>query len=149
MRQDLFGYCWGLNNGIDSGEGAPLGIAGADLSPRRPGSRRSSDLDLLRSDTFHSAAVDRDGRLYSWGRNTEGQLGLGDNTLRETPALVGTGYRRVSRRPLRDVRGCDDGSLACAGKNDVGQLGTGRHGRAHDPHARRASAAVTFSLEKT
>jgi alpha-tubulin suppressor-like RCC1 family protein len=125
LRQDLFGYCWGLNNGSDAGEGAPLGVAGADLLTVPTRLDAVGDLALLRSDTFHSAAVDRDGRLYSWGRNTEGQLGLGDNTLRDSPELVGTGYTGVAVGRFATCAVAAAGSLACAGKNDVGQLGTG------------------------
>ena len=29
-----------------------------------------------------------DGRVFVWGRNTEGQLGLGDTTDRTTPTVV-------------------------------------------------------------
>ena len=124
-RQDLFGYCWGLNNSIETGGGAPLGIAGADLLSAPTRVETLSNLDQLRSDTFHSAAVDRDGRLYSWGRNIEGQLGLGDNALREIPALVGAGYRAVTVGRFGTCAVTAGGGLVCTGKNDVGQLGTG------------------------
>ena len=33
-------------------------------------------------------AITNDGGLYSWGRNKEGQLGLGDTTCRKAPTKV-------------------------------------------------------------
>lgn len=36
----------------------------------------------------HSLAVGTDGKVYSWGLNSHGQLGLGDNTTRFAPELL-------------------------------------------------------------
>ena len=36
----------------------------------------------------HAAAIDDEGRLYTWGRNERGQLGHGDYKNRGTPTLV-------------------------------------------------------------
>lgn len=46
----------------------------------------------------HTAAVDADGNVYSWGWNKFGQLGLGDTTDRNAPARVteGIGGRRAA-----------------------------------------------------
>ena len=37
---------------------------------------------------YHSMAIDTDGKLWVWGRNTEGQLGLGAAVL--GPVLLPT-----------------------------------------------------------
>jgi alpha-tubulin suppressor-like RCC1 family protein len=37
---------------------------------------------------FHSLALSLDGRVYSWGRNAEGQLGHGDMHNRHSPVRV-------------------------------------------------------------
>jgi alpha-tubulin suppressor-like RCC1 family protein len=124
LRQDLHAYCWGQNTGIETGGGAPLGIAGATLVTVPALVDAASDLTLLRSDTFHGCAIDRDARLFCWGRGTEGQLGLGDKDLREVPTLVGTGYLAVAVGRFTTCAVAVEGSLSCAGKNDVGQLGT-------------------------
>jgi alpha-tubulin suppressor-like RCC1 family protein len=38
-------------------------------------------------------ALKVDGSLYTWGWNKFGQLGVGDFTNRDTPSLVGGGWR--------------------------------------------------------
>ena len=39
---------------------------------------------------FHTMAVANDGRLYTWGSGTDGQLGHGNNQSQLVPALVST-----------------------------------------------------------
>ncbi len=125
LREGFDAYCWGLNNSIEAGNGAPLGIAGATLVSTPTPVDTTSSFTELRTDTFHSAAIDRDGALFVWGRNTEGQLGLGDQELRETPVLVGSGYLGVGVGRFTTCAISEDGSLACAGKNTAGELGVG------------------------
>lgn len=36
----------------------------------------------------HSIAADQEGRLWVWGRNTDGELGLGDFVRRNEPTVV-------------------------------------------------------------
>jgi alpha-tubulin suppressor-like RCC1 family protein len=66
-------YCWGLN------EDRQLGIPGADLidTPTAvpvdaPDGWRSLGLGL-----YHSCAIRADRALYCWGRNSDGQVGVG------------------------------------------------------------------------
>lgn len=37
---------------------------------------------------LHALALDDKGNVYSWGKNLDGQLGLGDNINREYPTLI-------------------------------------------------------------
>lgn len=37
---------------------------------------------------FHSLAIDRTGQVWTWGRNSEGQLGTGNQTWAASPVLV-------------------------------------------------------------
>ena len=125
LRQDFSAYCWGLNNSIETGLGAPLGIPDVTLVTAPTLLETAGDFTLLRTDTFHSCAIDREARLFCWGRAIEGQLGLGDRELRETPTLVGAGYLGVGVGRFSTCAIAQDGGLACTGKNNVGQLGTG------------------------
>ena len=125
LRADRFAYCWGLNNSRSAGNGAPLGIAGVDRVETPTRLDAPSDLAALRTDTFHTCAVDRSSSTFCWGRNIEGQLGLGDQDLRETPELVDTGYRAVAVGRFTTCAVTSAGGLACTGENDDGQLGLG------------------------
>jgi alpha-tubulin suppressor-like RCC1 family protein len=125
LRQDLSAYSWGQNTGFAAGGGAPLGVAGATLLETPTLLDAPNQFTLLRSDTFHACALDRDAQLFCWGRNNEGQLGLGDDALREIPSLVGSGFLAVSVGRFGSCAVSSTGSLSCTGKNDSGELGTG------------------------
>jgi hypothetical protein len=77
----------------------------------------------------HTAAVKEDGTLWAWGRNTEGQLGLGNSTSADYPeqvkssggnddewVSVSAGFRYTAA-----VKG--DGEMWTWGQNYYGQLG--------------------------
>jgi alpha-tubulin suppressor-like RCC1 family protein len=125
VREDRYAYCWGENNGIDTGDGAPLGIPGAALLETPTRVDGAGDVSVLRTDTFHSCAVTRDARFLCWGRNIEGQLGLGDDAIRETPTLVGSGYGNAAVGRFTTCAVREGGSLECTGDNRAGQLGAG------------------------
>ncbi|MDZ7815310.1 MAG: hypothetical protein U5N86_04665 [Planctomycetota bacterium] len=77
----------------------------------------------------HSLALYSDGSVYAWGRNDDGQLGLGDEVDRDTPTLVGA----LSDKDVISLTAgtdhsfalCSDGSVYAWGYNGQGQLGLG------------------------
>ncbi|MFT6573170.1 MAG: alpha-tubulin suppressor-like RCC1 family protein/sugar lactone lactonase YvrE [Akkermansiaceae bacterium] len=91
---------------------------------------------------FHTVALSENGTLAAWGRNTNGQLGLGVDpgiNLQEfvltsaVPLAVGTGgvldgknVVAISAGSYHTVALCSDGTLAAWGHNSRGQLGDGR-----------------------
>ena len=68
-----------------------------------------------------------DGRLYCWGRNTEGQLGLGDTVARTSPVEVspGTSWSDVDAGGFHTCAQSTTAGLFCWGDNAQGQLGVG------------------------
>jgi alpha-tubulin suppressor-like RCC1 family protein len=124
LREDFSAHCWGYNTASETLEGAPLGIQGATLVTKPTRLETDADFTLLRTDTFHACAIARDRSLHCWGRNVEGQLGVGHRELRETPVLVGYRYRDVA---VGRFTTCviEDGAISCTGANDTGQLATG------------------------
>lgn len=80
-------------------------------------------------------AWDSAGVCYVWGSNINGQLGLGDTTLRSVPTLLaGALVQQVVSRNVNDSVGNDivyslfllkDGTVKAAGYNTHGQLGNG------------------------
>lgn len=112
-------YCWGDN-------AEPL-LGVASSSPRVDTPSAVSSSELFRQvavSWFHSCAISQRGALYCWGRNREGQLGLGDMTTREVPTRVGLDedWRRIAVGRFHTC-GVRANGLYCWGDNRQGQLG--------------------------
>jgi alpha-tubulin suppressor-like RCC1 family protein len=137
LKQDGSLWCWGANSGADTNEGAPLGLPTAVVFDRPTRIGDTDDWNGLSSDTFHSCALQQS-ELWCWGRNVEGQLGLGDTALRDAPTLVGRGYAAVSVARFHTCALTDLGEVRCTGENTAGKLGTGAQER------RREFTAVTL-----
>ena len=78
---------------------------------------------------WHTVAWTRDGQVYSWGDNTYGQLGVGNNDGRTQPSRVrsldGVQVRAVASGDFHTVLLSKNGKLLSWGKNNNGQLGLG------------------------
>lgn len=74
-----------------------------------------------------SCGLKSDGRLYCWGYNADGRLGVGDTETRYVPTPVGTAaWKKVSISMAEHACGIQsDDSLWCWGQNSAGELGTG------------------------
>jgi hypothetical protein len=92
--------CWGLNGAGQLGVGDPLsrgdgpGEMGASLPAVTFGPGRTA-LQVTTGDQYTCARLD-DGTVKCWGRNVEGQLGLGDNQDRgDGPGEMGAALPAV------------------------------------------------------
>ncbi len=73
--------------------------------------------------TFTRGGLRAGGAWANWGRNIEGQLGLGDYGAHDTqPETVGTGYSVMSTGRFHAC-GVKNGAAYCTGLNQEGQLG--------------------------
>jgi alpha-tubulin suppressor-like RCC1 family protein len=116
--------CWGRNSegqlGVDSAGGAP---------PPEPSPVLVSVQDWTGVDVSQGHACALSGTdLYCWGRNTQGQLGLGAGAPEQLrlPTLVQEGnFQRVVVGPVNGCTLDESGALYCWGSNAAGQLGTG------------------------
>jgi regulator of chromosome condensation len=69
-------YAWGLNNHGQLGVGHKENIAMPALVSEISGP--DNQIMMIAGGEHHSIAVTREGKVYCWGRNDEGQCGRGD-----------------------------------------------------------------------
>jgi len=129
IRDDGTLWSWGRNN-----EGQ-LGLGSADNIPRLaptevPTAGISGDRWTSVSAGFYYAlAIRDDGTLWSWGRNSNGSLGLGDSTRRTSPIKVSVAgvdeWKMVAAGTSYSLAICSDGTLWSWGQNAQGRLGLG------------------------
>jgi alpha-tubulin suppressor-like RCC1 family protein len=115
-------YCWGDNRFGQLGTGdttsTPKPALVKVLGPR---------VSKATNGSGHTCAQTTDSALFCWGKNTQGQLGLG--TLGQETSPVQVPFDRPVERlsaggDFSCARGTD-GTLECWGDNRLGQLGTG------------------------
>lgn len=115
-------YCWGANLDGSAGVGSQMSPI---TRPMRVG-QNATFLRVLSVGGWHSCAIRRDGMLMCWGRNEDGQLGLGENQAsRRSPAAVGDHWLRVAAGDQHTCAIRGDRSLYCWGGNGFVQLGMG------------------------
>lgn len=127
IRVDGDVFCWGQDHDAD-GHAGPLGLAGSGTHDAPALVDDGGDWDVLSTDTFHTCGIRTDGTLWCWGRNAEGQLGLGDASLTaEVPTQIGTDadWARVAVGRFSTCAQKRDGRVLCAGANRSGELGVG------------------------
>ncbi|MFZ4594185.1 MAG: choice-of-anchor D domain-containing protein [Verrucomicrobiaceae bacterium] len=123
LREDGTIWTWGSN------ASANLGVSGL-IFRRRP-LQMGSDSDwaeLSAPETGYSfAAIKRDGRLFTWGNNGSGQMGIGTTTGSRTPVSVDsqTDWAQVASGGNHMIALKRDGSLWAWGLNSSGHLGDG------------------------
>ena len=129
MNGSQFVFAWMLLPLTASACAVSAAATGGDGAPDASDAARVSDAGgggaRIRSSVQHTCAITRDGALYCWGVNAEGQLG--DGTTRDAPEPVRIGgdqrWRDVGTGSAHTCAIRDDGSLWCWGRNAAGQLG--------------------------
>ncbi|KAL3848668.1 hypothetical protein ACJIZ3_010550 [Penstemon smallii] len=111
---------------------SPMGL-GFDAYEPTPVPALPPDVSAVAAGHYHSLAVTSQGHVWTWGRNTEYQLGHGPNSPRESwnkPQKVeGLNQVRVQAAFASGVISAaigNDGSLWVWGKSKRGQLGLGK-----------------------
>ena len=122
VKHDETLWCWGANGNGQLGQG------GGDLDRTRPNRVAAGQRwSLVSSGLDASCALDDGQELYCWGRNEEGQLGLGGTGDRDFPEAV-MPATRWSELSFGYEHACgvqSDGTLWCWGANRAGELGIG------------------------
>ncbi len=121
-------YCWGLDNHGQLGGGEATDECGDEpchfrAIPVTGGLRYSA----VAAGGEHSCGL-TGGLAYCWGRNLEGQLGIGaedDGTSSPTRAVTQELFSQLALGRNHSCALTDDGRAFCWGENGAGQLGTG------------------------
>ncbi|KQQ65380.1 RCC1 domain-containing protein [Microbacterium sp. Leaf320] len=110
------GALFAESSGVYTQPTAPAGYVGAQVS-----------IQAFGGSSFYTW---RDtGELFAWGENSDGQLGLGDNTDKPAPVPVtlpaDATIRGVASGGAHALITADGGAYSAAGSNNAGQLGSG------------------------
>ena len=99
----------------------------------------------------HCAAITKQGKLFTWGGGSQGQLGLGPGHLRDTPepsmvrVTSGVSFTRVSCGDGFTVALAADDSVWTFGSGDYGKLGCGSASE-HAP--RKIDFKTAFKIDR-
>jgi alpha-tubulin suppressor-like RCC1 family protein len=83
---------------------------------------------------FHSIAVNNEGEVFAWGRNREGQLGVGDTQNRTTPVKIASFSAPAGCKVAKVAAGGGHSAIVCektsrSGRPKLFLFGQGRHGQ--------------------
>lgn len=121
-------YCWGHNGSGQLGFG---GSGDGPLAPKLVVPKVGTDtafvgLVNIAAGYAHTCAVTDSEKLYCWGDNDYGQLGIGSTSNKETKAIaVGGNFVTVAGGLAHTCATKSDNSIWCWGDNAYGKLGKG------------------------
>ena len=130
VTSDGTAACWGANNYGQLGDGSttqsntPVAVTSGALT--------NKTVTNITASNQHTCAVTSDGTAACWGANWWGQFGDGSTTSSNTPvavtmsgALAGKTVTNITASNQHTCAVLSDGTAACWGGNNEGQLGNG------------------------
>ena len=137
-------WMWGAGSAGNLGQNSTPSQKAFSSPVQVPGTTWST-IDCAR---MYSVAVKTDGTLWSWGYNSEGQLGHNDKAHRSSPVQVpGTTWRRAAACKATTQATKTDGSLWSWGSRDEGALGLGEYTKVSSPI--QVGSNTGWNLEKS
>jgi E3 ubiquitin-protein ligase HERC3 len=131
--------CWGNNQFGQLGMGdaqTPRGVSWNPMSTLHPvdiALEPGDRIQQVRAGGFSTCVLTEAGHVHCWGRNEQGELGLGDTQHHgDQPGEIGRVDLGTGRRAVQLTMGqwhrcalLDNSELKCWGRNGQGQLGLG------------------------
>ena len=126
IKEDNFLYCWGENTEGHLG----IGTSGINEKKNEPTKVGTDEWLEVECGSSHTCGIKKsDNKLYCWGYNRTGQLGIGSLENKNIPTKVSDEVWydfNVGREHSCGLNSSK--SLYCWGRNDYGQLGDGTGG---------------------
>jgi alpha-tubulin suppressor-like RCC1 family protein len=125
--------CWGANGSGQIGDGTSGGIRATPVQVAGSFSTLENAVSIT-AGAVHTCALLADGSAKCWGLNTSGQLGISNtapSNTAPTPVLGGGGSftaRDIAAGRNHTCAVRANGTVACWGSNDSGQIGDGTIG---------------------
>lgn len=125
LKSDQSVWCWGhnpdgeLGNASQVDSAVPVAVSGLGAG---------SGVRALAAGPFHTCALKRDGSVWCWGHNPDGELGNGVLVDASAPVAVtglsgGSGVRSITAGQSASCALKSDQSVWCWGYNREGELG--------------------------
>jgi alpha-tubulin suppressor-like RCC1 family protein len=133
LKSDGTLLTWGYNEAGQLGIGTPSDTTDTTNTRSAPQTVGSNTYTAVSAGGSHSAAIQANGNLWTWGGNASGQLGDGTTTSRTNPTQVGTDYMAVAAGNAHTLAIKTNGELWAWGNNGTGQVGDGTSNPAPSP----------------
>ena len=150
LKDDGSVYSWGYNAYGQLGVGHSNALATPAIATMVPASAREIAAGFL-----HSAAINADGTVYTWGNNFEGELGNGSAGAPDVTAGASrmrivfgsplTGVTQISCGYFHTLALKGDGTLWVSGYDEYGAIGNGSSGDI-SPLAVQTSSIAPFAI---
>ncbi len=119
-------YAWGFNNFGQLGNGTTTNESGPTLVKLPSGVTATK----IAAGTNFGLAVGSNDSLYTWGRNVNGELGVGSTVDQHSPVGIPfpagvTSWTQIGAGAFTSYALGNDGNLYSAGSNGNGQIGDG------------------------
>ncbi len=122
-------YAWGRNNVGQLG----LGVANTNhyISPQEITSPSWTSIKAIAANHYSSFVITNENKIYGWGYNLSGQLGIGDNTSTVNPTQEfsnSTNWKSIYTGAYHIIAVKNDNTLWSWGLNGNGELGNNNIG---------------------
>jgi len=121
-------HAWGYNYNGELGNGTYVSRTSTPLEVNTSGALFGKTVTTIAAGAYHTLALTSDGRVYSWGYNSSGQLGNNSTTPSNVPlaisgTLAGKTVVAIAAGERHSMALTSDGLVFTWGGNNYGEIG--------------------------